>query len=48
MLSAATREVIAVTRLDGATVGTGGPGPVWRAVHSELQQYKQELAGRPW
>jgi D-alanine transaminase len=48
MLAAATREVIAVTRLDAAAVGTGRPGPVWRAIHSGLQQYKQELAGRPW
>ncbi len=48
MLSAATREVIAVTRLDGAAVGSGQPGPVWRALHSGLQQYKQELAVRPW
>ena len=48
MLSAATREVIAVTRLDGAAVGSGQPGPVWRAIHGQLQQYKQELAGRPW
>ena len=48
MLSAATREVIAVTRLDGAAVGTGRPGPVWRAIHTHLQQYKQELAARPW
>jgi D-alanine transaminase len=48
MLSAATREVIAVTRLDGAAVGNGSPGPVWRAIHSHLQQYKRELAARPW
>jgi D-alanine transaminase len=48
MLSAATREVIAVTRLDGAPVGNGAPGPVWRAIHAGLQQYKQELAPRPW
>jgi D-alanine transaminase len=48
MLSAATREVIAVTRLDGVAVGTGQPGPVWRAIHTQLQQYKQELAARPW
>jgi D-alanine transaminase len=48
MLASATREVIAVTRLDAAAVGTGRPGPVWRAIHSGLQQYKQELAGRPW
>ncbi len=48
LLSAANREVIAVTRLDGAAIGTGAPGPVWRALHTHLQQYKQELAGRPW
>jgi D-alanine transaminase len=48
MLSAATREVIAVTAIDGAPVGSGAPGPVWRALHAELQQYKRELAGRPW
>jgi D-alanine transaminase len=48
MLSAATREVIAVTAIDGAPVGRGTPGPVWRALHAELQKYKQELAGRPW
>ncbi|HEY1898575.1 MAG TPA: D-amino acid aminotransferase [Steroidobacteraceae bacterium] len=48
MLSAATREVIAVTRLDGAPVGSGAPGPAWRAIHSRLQEYKQELSGRPW
>lgn len=48
MLAAATREVIAVTRLDAAAVGTGRPGPVWHAIHSGLQRYKQELAGKPW
>ena len=48
MLSAATREVIAVTQIDGAAVGSGQPGPVWRALHEQLQRYKQELAGRPW
>lgn len=48
MLSAATREVIAVTRLDGEAVGAGSPGPVWRAIHGHLQQYKRELAARPW
>ena len=48
MLSAATREVVPVTRLDGAPVGSGRPGPVWRAIHEHLQRYKSELAGRPW
>jgi D-alanine transaminase len=47
-LSAATREVQAVTRLDGRPVGTGKPGPLWRRVYEELQRYKQELTGTPW
>ncbi|HEY8052114.1 MAG: D-amino acid aminotransferase [Steroidobacterales bacterium] len=47
-LSAATREVQPVTRLDNHAVGTGKPGPAWRRVHDELQRYKGELAGTPW
>jgi D-alanine transaminase len=47
-ISAATREVQAVTSLDGRAVGTGKPGPLWRRVYDELQRYKQELAGTPW
>src|SRR5580765_1954170 len=33
-LSAATRGVLPVTRLDGAAVGAGKPGPVWRRMHA--------------
>ncbi len=47
-ISAATREVQAVTRLDGRAVGSGKPGRHWRAVYEELQRYKRELAGTPW
>ena len=47
-ISAATREVQPVTRIDGNPVGSGRPGPLWRRVHSELQRYKRELAGTPW
>jgi D-alanine transaminase len=47
-LSAATRELQPVTRLDGRPVGSGGPGPLFRRVHQELQRYKRELAGTPW
>jgi D-alanine transaminase len=47
-ISAATREVQPVTRLDGRPVGTGSPGPHWRAVYEQLQRYKRELAGTPW
>lgn len=47
-ISAATREVQAVTLLDERPVGSGRPGPRWRAVYGELQRYKQELKGTPW
>jgi len=33
-LSAATRGVMPVTRLDGAPVGDGRPGPVWKRMHA--------------
>lgn len=48
ILSAAVRETTAVTLLDGRAVGDGRPGPVWRAIHRELQAYKQELSEKPW
>jgi D-alanine transaminase len=41
-LAAATREVQPVTCLDGATVGTGSPGPVWRKVYDAWQQLKRD------
>jgi D-alanine transaminase len=47
-ISAATREVQAVTRLDGNPVGTGKPGPLWRRMYEQWQRYKHELAGQPW
>ncbi len=47
-LSAATREVAPVTRLDGQPIGDGTPGPRWRRMYDELQRYKQESSGQPW
>jgi D-alanine transaminase len=47
-ISAATREVQAVTALDGHPIGSGRPGALWRRIYGELQRYKQELAGTPW
>ncbi len=43
-LTSATREVVPVTRLDGAVVGSGRPGPVWQRVHDLYQGYKARLA----
>jgi D-alanine transaminase len=40
-LAAATREVQPVTRLDGAPVGNGRPGPLWRRVYDAYQQLKR-------
>jgi D-alanine transaminase len=40
-LGAATREVVAVTRLNGR------PGPLWRRVYDLFQAYKRELEKRP-
>ena len=47
-LSAATREVQPVTRLDGRPVGDGRPGPLWRRVYDEFQRWKGELKDQPW
>jgi len=40
LLTSATREVLAITRLDGRPVGSGEPGPVWRQLHQAYQQAK--------
>jgi len=45
-LAAATREVQPVTRLDGAPVGSGKPGPVWRRVYDAYQQLKRAAPPR--
>lgn len=42
-LSSSTKEVLAVTTLDGRPVGTGKPGPVFRRMHSLYQDYKSKL-----
>jgi D-alanine transaminase len=47
-ISAATREIQPVTKIDGKPVGTGKPGPVWKRVHEHWQRYKAELQGQPW
>ncbi len=41
-LGAATREVQPVTKLDGRTVGSGRPGPLWRKVYEAFQQLKRK------
>ncbi|MDE2196691.1 MAG: D-amino acid aminotransferase [Gammaproteobacteria bacterium] len=42
-LSSSTREVYAVTELDGRGIGDGKPGPLWRCMYDYVQQYKTAL-----
>jgi D-alanine transaminase len=42
-LSSSTKEVLAVTTLDGKPVGTGKPGPAFRRMHALFQEYKAKL-----
>lgn len=47
-LTSSTKEVLAVTTLDGKPVGNGKPGPVFRRMYALYQDYKAKLArGRP-
>jgi D-alanine transaminase len=47
-LSSSTKEVLAVTTLDGRPVGSGKPGPAFRRMHALYQDYKSHLRqGRP-
>jgi D-alanine transaminase len=39
-LTSSTKEVLAVTALNGQPVGTGKPGPVFRRVHALFQEFK--------
>ena len=45
-LSSSTKEVLAVTTLDGAPVGDGRPGSVFRRMHALFQDYKKKAAAR--
>jgi D-alanine transaminase len=42
-LSSSTKEVLAVTTLDGAPFGGGTPGPMFRQVHAIFQRKKRAL-----
>jgi len=42
-LSSSTKEVLAVTTLDGKPVGGGKPGPLFRRMHALYQDYKSKL-----
>lgn len=42
-LTSSTREILPVTRLEGAPVGDGLPGPVWARMHALYQDRKVRL-----
>ncbi len=46
-LTSSTKEVMAVTRLDGRPVGDGRPGPVWGRIDAVYQAYKARLREGP-
>lgn len=43
-ISAATRDVLPVTRVDGEPIGTGRPGPVWSGMSQSFKTLRQRLA----
>ena len=43
-VTSSTREVLAVTSLDGKPVGSGRPGEAFRVVHREYQEFKRRQA----
>src|SRR5258708_1865809 len=47
-VTSSSKEVLAVVRLDGAPVGEGRPGPVFRRMYRLYQDFKQKVmrAGR--
>lgn len=42
-LTSSTKEVAAVTHLDGQAIGTGIPGPVYRRIQAAYQDYKHHI-----
>jgi D-alanine transaminase len=42
-LTSSTKEILPVTQLNGETVGSGKPGPVWEQMYGLYQEYKNNL-----
>jgi D-alanine transaminase len=45
-LSSSTKEVLAVTTIDGKPVGGGKPGPLFKRMHALFQEHKAALSRR--
>lgn len=43
LLTSSTREVLAVTTLDGKPVGSGAPGPLFHTLHALYQSFKRDV-----
>lgn len=43
ILTSSTREVMAITSLDGRTIGSGKPGPVFEQLYGLYQTFKKEI-----
>jgi D-alanine transaminase len=46
-ITSSTKEVLAVTQLDGKAVGKGVPGPLFRRVYELYQDYKRSVMRQP-
>jgi len=42
-VTSSSKEVLAVTTLDGKPVGNGRPGPMFRTVHQAFQDFKRKV-----
>lgn len=42
-VTSSTREVVAVTQLDGQPIGDGRPGPLWQRISTLYTAYKQDF-----
>lgn len=42
-VSSSTKEVVAVTRLDGQAIGNGQPGPLWQRLSELYSRYKRDF-----
>jgi D-alanine transaminase len=45
-LTSSTKEVLAVTTLDGKPVGGGKPGPLFKRMHALFQEHKARIRSR--
>lgn len=46
-LTSSTKEVLAITTLDGKAIGDGKPGPLFRRMHALYQDYKTRVMRAP-